>query len=524
MPDALWKRILIRTVLIGFYSFILLVLLIAGIIGAFQIPAVSGLFFKTMLKMGWEDFPPQKPPVAEAATPPAFTSSITPQPETASELFQWDQVWQAHIRFNSNQWHQLSPLKIPPSPGAFSPKMTLRNPKASRAGLLGVMGWDLPWSKAESLHFNGQIFTNIAARYKGNGTFLESKQNYKRSFKLDLNEFVKGQKLAKQETVNFHNLLADRSRMNDALGYRYFRMAGVPSPRTTFVDMTLEIDEMLPPSMLGLYLMVEKPDNKWLKDFFGKEGGAVFKPVTLTLFKYLSDNWADYAPVYGPKSDLTDAQKQHLISTAKWFSNVSPETISNEMGQYFDIDLTARFFAGQVILSNCDGILFNGQNFLMVMAPETNLISFAPWDLDHSWGEFPFTGSYSDRIHASIHQPWIGENFFVEKLFQAEIFKEAYLAAMRDQLSNTSDEETLTHEVDHLAAILSPIVKKESEHRFEQFQKSSLDTDQPGVASSNPMDPNRPVHQLKRFVRERKQSIESQLSGEEEGIHISVEF
>ncbi|MDA0751272.1 MAG: hypothetical protein O2964_11240, partial [Verrucomicrobia bacterium] len=114
MPDALWKRILIRTVLIGFYSFILLVLLIAGIIGAFQIPAVSGLFFKTMLKMGWEDFPTQKPPVAEAATPPAFTSSITPQPETASELFQWDQVWQAHIRFNSNQWHQLSPLKIPP--------------------------------------------------------------------------------------------------------------------------------------------------------------------------------------------------------------------------------------------------------------------------------------------------------------------------------------------------------------------------------------------------------------------------
>ena len=118
----------------------------------------------------------------------------------------------------------------------------------------------------------------------------------------------KGQKLAKQETVNFHNLLADRSRMNDALGYRYFRMAGVPSPRTTFVDMTLEIDKMLPPSMLGLYLMVEKPDNKWLEDFFGKEGGAVFKPVTLTLFKYLSDNWADYAPVYGPKSDLTDAQ------------------------------------------------------------------------------------------------------------------------------------------------------------------------------------------------------------------------
>jgi len=42
--------------------------------------------------------------------------------------------------------------------------------------------------------------------------------------------------------------------------------------------------------------------------------------------------------------------------------------------------------------------------------------------------------------------------------------------------------------------------------------------------NSNPMDPNRPVHQLKRFVRERKQSIRSQLSGEEQGISIKIDF
>lgn len=524
MPKALWKRILVRIILSGVYGFVFLVLLVAGIIGALQIPTVSGLFFKTMIKMGWEDFPNQKPPLVETATPPAFAATIVPQPETADALFQWDQVWQAHIRFDSNQWHQLSPLKIPSSPGGLSPKMTLRNPKASRAGLLGVVGWDLPWSRAESLHFNGQIFTNIAARYKGNGTFLESKQNYKRSFKLDLNKFVKGQKLAKQETVNFHNLLADRSRMNDALGYRYFKKISVPSPRTTFVDMTLEINDMLPPSNLGLYLMVEKPNDQWLEEFFGKEGGAVLKPVTLTLFKHLGDNWADYESIYDPKTDLTDAQKQHLIATAKWFSNASPETMSLKLDNYFDINLTARFFAGQVILSNCDGILFNGQNFLMILAPETNLISFAPWDLDHSWGEFPFTGSYSDRVHANIHQPWIGENFFVQKLFLAQSFKNAYLEAIREQLAQSFDEAVLSSEVDHLATILAPIVQKEPGRRFQQFKESSLDTDPSDIENSNPMDPNRPAHQIKRFVRERKQSIESQLSGEEQGISIKVDF
>ena len=121
----------------------------------------------------------------------------------------------------------------------------------------------------------------------------------------------------------------------------------------------------------------------------------------------------------------------------------------------------ARFFAAQVLLSNYDGILFNGQNFLMTLAPETHLISFAPWDLDHCWGEFPLTGSPSERIHASIREPWIGEQFFVERLFESILFQELYLEALQNQLNTSFKTEHWSEVMDGLAPMLRPVIAHE---------------------------------------------------------------
>lgn len=523
LPEGLWKRILIRCFFLGLYGFIGLVLLIAGVIALIQIPGVTGWVMQSFLKSGWSDFPAFKPPALVDGYFPAREIIHEPQPTEASELFEWDRVWNAHFHFTSNQWVALSPKNIAPSKGGLSPKQTLNNPAASRPGLLGVIGWDLEWSAAESLDFNGLIFTNLAVRYKGNGTFLESKQNYKRSFKADLNEHVEGQRLAKQETLNFHNLLSDRSRISDTMGYRYFNQIGVPSPGTSFVEVTIEIDGHLPPSQLGLYLLVQKPNTRWLNKSLGIKGGGLLKPVTLDLFKFLGNDWSAYEDIYGPKTDLSEAQKKHIVDTAKWLTDAVESESYGDFDQYFDVENLARFFAGQVLLSNFDGILFNGQNFLMTLAPESNLIGFSPWDLDHSWGEFPLTGILKQRTHASIHKPWIGENFFVEKLFELSAFKEPYLQEIKNQLDNHFLPEKLSADIDHLAGIIRPYVQKEPAPRPAKFEIAVNSEFVPQRDSGNPMDPNRPSHQIKRFISERRESVLAQLAGTEEGVIITFE-
>lgn len=64
------------------------------------------------------------------------------------------------------------------------------------------------------MQFESKSLDDVAVRYKGNGTFMDARQSDKKSFKVDLNEFVKGQKFAGVSKLNFHNNITDAGLMN----------------------------------------------------------------------------------------------------------------------------------------------------------------------------------------------------------------------------------------------------------------------------------------------------------------------
>ena len=54
-------------------------------------------------------------------------------------------------------------------------------------------------------------FKDVGVRFKGNATYSpRSIAADKNSYKVDLNKYVKGQKLAGVSTLNFHNSIARR--------------------------------------------------------------------------------------------------------------------------------------------------------------------------------------------------------------------------------------------------------------------------------------------------------------------------
>src|SRR5262249_5996260 len=157
--------------------------------------------------------------------------------------------------------------------------LLLRNPKAQRSGLAGVLGFDFDWTHAD-FEFGGVSFTNVAARLKGNGTHVMSLYGDKRAFKVDLNKYVKGQKLAGGTEFTFNSLVVDRSYLSDALAYEFFRDAGVPAPRTAFAYVNVSVAGKWDHKPLGLYVIVEPVDARFAADRFGSRKVAIFKPVT----------------------------------------------------------------------------------------------------------------------------------------------------------------------------------------------------------------------------------------------------
>ncbi|HVY71336.1 MAG TPA: CotH kinase family protein [Verrucomicrobiae bacterium] len=395
--------------------------------------------------------------------------------------------------------------------------MSLRAPDAKRSGLSGVIGIEFEYSRGE-LDFEGTPFHDVAVRYKGNGTYMFSQMSLKRPFKVDLNKHVKGQKLAGVSRLNFANNVADNSYISDAMSYELFREAGVPSPRTTYARLSVNVPGNLEHRYLGLYTMVENVDENFAKERFGTRKGIIFKPVTPRLFDDLGDNWSAYEKIYDPKEEPSPAQQQRVIDMAKLVSIADDQEFSAKIASFLDLDEFARFMAVTVYLSTYDSILAMGQNFYLYLHPDSNKFVFIPWDLDHSFGEFPMIGTPQSRIDASIDHPWVDKNKFLERVMGVAEFKKLYHDHLAQFLKTILRPEKIQARVDAVSAAVRPAIADESADKLAQFEKALSDKPIDLNAAPNP-NPffGGPTVRIKPYASARAESISNQLAGKSRG-------
>jgi hypothetical protein len=181
----------------------------------------------------------------------------------------------------------------PGGPGGRGPGRSMLGPEGGRNGASAMSGITFEYVHAD-LNVNGTPLTNVAVRYKGNSTFMQSRGSLKRSLKLDLNKYTKGQKLAGVTTLNLHSNVTDAAWMNEPLSYRIFRDGKVPAPRTSWARVYLTIPGKYTKEYLGLYSLVEDVDKDFAGEQYQTKAGAIFKPSTPSLFSYVGDDWAKY--------------------------------------------------------------------------------------------------------------------------------------------------------------------------------------------------------------------------------------
>ncbi len=481
-------------------------------------------FQKSSAFQGWV-FSKMMPsePLPERASYHGFSPQAS-SVQTAADIFRPTNIWTIHFHFTAAEYAALGPNRIPmaqlQSEGDTGPMLS--NPNAQRNGVAGMLGFEFPWSTG-SVEIGGRFFTNAGVRFKGNGTFLGGLSTYKKPLKIDLDRQVKGQDLGGRTILNLGNLSADFTCLSDALAYEFFRDAGVAAPRTAYARVfhTIEGRNDAQNRLLGLYAMIENPDARWAAEVFGTKGVALFKPVTTLSFTDLGKDWTNYHRTYDPKTKVNAAQQQRVMDFAQLVSHGTDAEFNTRLGEFLDLDQTARFLACEVMLANYDGILAQGQNYLVSLDPRSNRFGFVPWDLDHSWGEFPLLGKAEQREQSSIEHPWVSHNPLLERLWAQPEFATKYHAELRRLLDTLFVPARLERRIDELAAVIRPAVAEMPPLRVERFERAissdvgSEDRDPPG---RGPMDSNRPAWQLKRFIRARAAHVRRQLAGEEKGM------
>ena len=392
----------------------------------------------------------------------------------------------------------------------------LQGGEGTRNGLAAARGIEFEYVPAD-LEFGGRRFPDVAVRYKGNGTFIQSRGSLKRSLKIDLNKYIKGQKLAGITKLNLHNNVSDPSWMNEVLSHRLYRDAGVPGPRTSYARVYVTVAGLYDRKYFGLYSIVEDLDKNFAAEYFGGKVGAIFKPVTRELFAELGTNWAKYQQTYDPKTPLSSAEEARVMEFARFLGQASDAQFSARLGEYLDLEEFARFMAVTVWLSTLDSILGAGQNYYMRLDPTTRRFQFLPWDLDHSFGQFPLMGTQEMREQLSLAKPWQGERRFLERVFKVDAFQKLYRARLKEFSQTICRPERLARQVDEIAAAIRPAVREESPEKLTRLDKVAAGEEVEIIRANGPVRSGQMQVPIKPFARARAQSISDQLAGKSEG-------
>jgi spore coat protein H len=439
----------------------------------------------------------------------------------ASEIFRFTNVWTIHLSFTPEQWQAMEPKQAGGPQRGGRRGSFLQGPEGGRNGIAAAFGVVFEYARAD-LEFGTNQFKNVGVRYKGNGTFLSSREGHKRSLKLDLNQFEKGQKLAGISQLNLHNSVRDPSGMNEAIAYRLFREAGVPASKTAYAKVYVTVPGKHDRRYFGLYNLVEDVGSAFAEERFAVPKGALLKPVTPNLFSDLGDDWKNYNQTYDPKGDLSEEQKRRVIEFSKFASTASESDFAAKIGDYIDIDNLARYMAITTWLTDLDGILGPGQNYYLYLHPKTQKFLFIPWDQDQPFGQFP-RGTQEQRENLSLHKPWTGENRFLKRVYESGSFKQAYLAHLKSFNKTLFEPERIHRQVDELAAVLRAPIQEESKVRLSEFEKAVAGQKLtivmgPGFQGGTEVTPIKP------FVKARAKSVADQLEDKSEGRTLNPGF
>jgi spore coat protein H len=243
--------------------------------------------------------------------------------------------------------------------------------------------------------FNGEALDPVGLRLAGKiGSFRDL--SGKPKLRIDLNRFSEGQRFYGLEGLALNNQVVDCSYMREATAYRVFREHGAPGSRTGWAQVTINGSDY------GLYLIVESPDDRYLKQNFAEPDGNLYDG------KYLYD-WSTgnytlldlYDELVGyyeleEGQDVGNADLQAIADALD--AHTGQPTFYEALGEVVDWPSVHRHLALEQLVGHNDGYAMNQNNYRIYFDPGADgRFTLITWDLDYSYLRAPEWGMSWNR-------------------------------------------------------------------------------------------------------------------------------
>ena len=362
---------------------------------------------------------------------------------------------------------------------------------------------------------DGQSFNTAGMRFKGNSSYRFASRGLTRPFKIDTNRFVKGQKLHGRTKLNFSNAFLDSAFMKEKLGYELYHAAGMPTPGVGWADVTLTIEGLAKKKPLGIYVIIEQVDDRYIGENLGKasKGSLLMKPESMDDWRYLGEEPKAYERYNIKLGEKNVDQIRRFAKLLKLVEQGSDDEFAREIGKRMNLEQFAGYLAATSILVNIDSYIGMPHNYYLLMDKADGRLRMLPWDLNETFGTFTMGRSPEMLAKWDIDRPWISKRRLSERLFETESFRKRYRTAVAKLMKEHFTEEKLFERIDTFEKAITPHIKKDEIGKGFSGMKMGINGDSNGVNKAV----DRRVFAIKPFILQRITSVNDQLTGKTEG-------
>ncbi|MDN3476734.1 CotH kinase family protein [Pseudoalteromonas sp. APC 3355] len=302
-----------------------------------------------------------------------------------------------------------------------------------------------------AITFNGVTLDSVAIRTKG-GSSLSSVANSssdRYSFKVDINEYVSGQKFFGLKKFTLQNSFNDPSYMREVIAYDLMDEMGVPTPEHAYVNFYVNGE------LFGLYLMVEAIDGEFLEKHFANSNGDLYKPDgTGSDLLWLGDDIQSY-------TDINLQTNEDTTDNGAFINFV--ESLDDGETSAIEVDTLLRYMSVSTSLSNLDS--YHGtlaHNYYIY--DDDGVFSILPWDFNESFGTFNMNCNGVDVRELYIDEPVSGalnERPLIANVFAEQSNLDVYHSYLTQLINGSLSSDTFSARVNEIADLIREHVQND---------------------------------------------------------------
>ncbi len=339
-----------------------------------------------------------------------------------------------------------------------------------------------PMWVAATLEFEGNTWTNVGVRYKGNSSLQSGwrEGSLKLPLKLDFDQFeddfpeIENQRFYGFKQLSLANGFGDATFMRDAVTYDLLEEAGLTAAETAYYEVILDYGEGL--VSLGLYTMVEVIDDTVIDRTFDGDSGNIYEGdgTAASLAEGTFDQIADsFQKENNEDTDWSDLETLYnvLHSDAR---TTDPEAWRANLEAIFDVDPFLEWLAISAAIQHWDTYGSMTHNYYLYNNPDTGQLTWISWDHNLVLGGSPggvgggFPGGNAGGGRGgpgravSFDKTEVGENWpLIRYLLDDPIYYAKYLSYL-EETATLLDADALAAKYQTLAALLAPYVDDEA--------------------------------------------------------------